>query len=170
MFIGWLVAMFFGGAPQQDKIDDGDTGAMIRANYLFHFATSNNWPEKYRSGTFRIGVYGSANVFKELVDKYSMKPIGSQALEIVEMKDDSDFKGVHILFVDRNKTSKIEGVRTKVQGAPVMIVGDMEGALSKGAVINFKIVNASIRYELNVEEAKKKELIIGSKIIQWAVN
>ena len=65
---------------QGDTLDKADTQAIMKANFLFHFAASNEWPSETKSGPFRIAVVGNARLFQELIDKYALKSIGAQSL------------------------------------------------------------------------------------------
>jgi hypothetical protein len=49
------------------------------------------------------------------------------------------------------------------------LISDAADGLQSGALINFVAVNNRIRYEINSEEAKKRELLIGNRILSWAV-
>ena len=55
---------------QGDELDNADTQAIMKANFLFHFAAANEWPVETKKGPFRIVVIGNERLFQELIDKY----------------------------------------------------------------------------------------------------
>jgi hypothetical protein len=48
-------------------------------------------------------------------------------------------------------------------------VADSKGALERGAFINFVAVGNRIRYQINADQAREKGVLIGNKIMSWAV-
>ena len=50
-----------------------DTRAVLKALYIYNFATLTDWPSDYKSGDFVIGVLGESSVFDELQKKYRGK-------------------------------------------------------------------------------------------------
>lgn len=153
----------------EDQLDPTDTQAIRKASFIFHFAIGNNWPESERSGDFVIAILGNKNIYEELVDKYATKPIGSQSLKIVNLENAQFEEVPHVLYVDKSMYSELPAIISKTSDQHTLIVGDNPGSLEAGAVISFKVVDSRIRYEINTEAAKSRNITIGSKIASWAV-
>ena len=64
------------GQGTSNGLDETDTRAVTKANFLFHFAASNEWPVSVKEGEFHLTVVGNERLHAELVDKYAMKLIG----------------------------------------------------------------------------------------------
>jgi hypothetical protein len=47
-------------------------------------------------------------------------------------------------------------------------VGDTEGFASVGGIVNFKLDGGMVRFQINVEAAKEKNLRISSKLLSLA--
>jgi hypothetical protein len=166
----WAFAM-----PQSDggKVDETDTIAIMKANFLFHFAAANDWPEEVKVGTFRIGVVGNDRLVEELVDKYAMKPIRQQVLEIVPLKKKDVAVGppdpfCHVLYVEAGQ-GDLGVLSEALHDSPTMLVSHEAAGLSKGALINFVTQANRLRFSIDQEEAKRRKLLIGNKILSWAV-
>lgn len=158
-------------ADQTDPtLEDTDTVAIMKASFLFHFSSSNNWPTSAQDGNFVIGVFGSNGIYEELFEKYSNKPIGSQQVEVIKLTTDKIDKDYHILFVDDTKLSKLKGITKSLKGKSTLIVSDHPEALAHGADFNFVVVDSKIRYEINQGAVEGKDITLGSKILSWAVN
>src|SRR5690606_14640286 len=85
-----------------------DTRAIVKAMYLYTFATLVEWPENKRTGDFVIGVYGErTGVYDELIKKYLNKAIGSQKIVIKNYKTKEETKACHILYVTEEKTNDL---------------------------------------------------------------
>lgn len=174
--LGLLVGLIWAfSLPQSDggKVDDTDTIAIMKANFLFHFAAANDWPEEAKVGTFRIGIVGNERLVEELVDKYAMKPIRQQVLEIVQL-DKKDVQAgppepfCHVLYVEEGQ-GNLAMLSVALRDAPTMLVSHQPGGLSEGALINFVTQSNRLRFSIDPEEAKRRKLLIGNKILSWAV-
>ena len=151
------------------QIDEGDSRAMIQANFIYQFAVNSNWPIEMKKGKFLIVVYGNDAVFKHVVEKYGMKPVGAQTIEVQSWADYKPGVGSHIVFVDKSKRADLAKIMKEVKGKSTLVVTNWEGALGSGAAINFKTVDNSIRYELSEAALSEKKITPGNKILQWKV-
>lgn len=169
LFAGLLVAGWAWG--QNDGLDDTDTRAVTKANFLFHFAASNEWPDEVKEGEFQLTVIGNERLHAELVDKYAMKMIGSQPLHVNGYSDVSQLPADafhHLVYCDEGGTV-LRNVAEALQGTPTVLVSDAPDGLEQGADINFVAVGNRIRYEINATDAAAKGVLIGNKIMSWAV-
>jgi hypothetical protein len=151
------------------QIDEANTVAMIKANYLFNFSKYSDWPDEYKSGKFNVGVYGDENVYEELLDKYATKSIGSQMLEVTQFESVSEIKRPHVLFVSKEKRKELSQLTKKLSKKSTMIISDFSGALDEGVMINFVVKEGNIRFEINEKEADQRKIILGDKIKNWAI-
>lgn len=151
------------------QIDEGDSRAMIQANFIYQFAVNSNWPTEMKKGKFLIVVYGNEAVYKHVVEKYGMKPVGAQTIEVVAWADYKPGIGSHIVFIDKSKKADLPKIMKEVKGKSTLVVTNWEGALGSGAAINFKTVDNSIRYELSEAALSEKKITPGNKILQWKV-
>ncbi len=167
----WVLAHLFGPVEQTDPpLDDADTVAMLKASYLFKFASSNDWPADVKQGPFKIAVIGNNNVYRELLTKYATKPIGSQALEVylLETTTSSDF--YHVVYVSGNRADDLAKLAKATSGRPSLLVGDGKQSVGNGAAIGFVVVDNTTRYVINPDAAQRRKISIGSTILLWSVS
>jgi len=151
------------------QLDEGDSRAMIQANFIYQFAVNSNWPAEMKKGKFLIVVYGNDAVYKHVLEKYGMKPVGAQTIEVVAWSDYKPGVNSHIVFIDKSKKSDLAKIMKEVKGKSSLVVTNWEGALGSGAAINFKTIDNSIRYELSEAALSEKKITPGNKILQWKV-
>ena len=168
-FFSVLFILFSSHCLFAQQIDDGDSRAMIQANFIYQFAVNSNWPVEMKKGKFLIVVYGNDAVYKHVVEKYGMKPVGAQTIEVQSWTDYKPGIGSRIVVVDKLKKADLSKVMKEVKGKSTVVVTDWEGALGSGAAINFKTVDNSIRYELSEAALSEKKITPGNKILQWKV-
>lgn len=155
----------------KNRMDETDTRAIMKANFLFHFAASNEWPAEFKSGPFRMAIIGNGALHAELVDKYALKLIGAQPLEILAFDTPQGLKEsefYHVIYFDKD-AAQLKALSRNIDEESVMLVSDMQGALEHGALINFVAVDNRIRFEIDVERAAQKGVLIGNRILSWAV-
>lgn len=164
-FLGFLS----GGMEDSQQLDDADTEAMFKARYLYEFAVSSDWPEEKKVGPFVIAVYGSSSLFLEMSDRYATKPVGGQKLEVVQVMDKEDIPECQMICVSRSAGEDLPDILANLKSKNTMVVTHIPGAIPPGVTINFVVQDSKIRYKLNTKEASKRKIVIGSKLIQWAI-
>ena len=160
-----------GQFAQSSALDESDTRSITKANFLFHFAASNEWPAEFMEGPFRLAIIGNPSLHAILADKYAMKSIGSQSLEIIAFDDAESLEKApftHVIYSEESGET-LQRISESIQDQPVLLISDAADGLQNGALINFVAVNNRIRYEINSEEASKRDLLIGNRILSWAV-
>ena len=152
------------------KLDAADTIAITKASFLFQFARSNDWPEETKEGNFKIGIHGNRVLFNFLVEKYSNQSIGSQMLEVVWSEEAEMSEYTHILYSE-SEGEDLDRLIKSTGNQPVMVVTSVNGELKmpKGSVMNFVIQSSKIRYELDMDNAILRGLVVGNRILSWAV-
>jgi hypothetical protein len=168
----FLLLLFILGSSHclfAQQIDEGDSRAMIQANFIYQFAVNSNWPAEMKKGKFLIVVYGNDAVYKHVLEKYGMKPVGAQTIEVVSWIDFTPGQSSHIIFIDKTKKSDLTRITKDLKGKSSLVVTNWDGAIGSGSAINFKTVDNSIRYELSEEALLEKKITPGNKILQWKV-
>ena len=156
---------------QTSTLDESDTRSITKANFLFHFAASNEWPVEFMEGPFRMAIIGNPSLHAILSDKYAMKSIGLQSLEVLGFEDVASLESapfMHVIYCEESGV-KLQQVAQAIANAPVLLISDASDGLQNGALINFVSVNNRIRFEINSDEAAKRHLLIGNRILSWAV-
>jgi len=155
---------------QAGNTDFRDTQSTLKALYIYNFATLTDWPSSHKKNDFIIAVLSRNNrVYDAISKKYSDKSIGSQKIKIVKHSTYTTIDNPNILFVDKTSNNEIANVNAKLKGKSTMLVTNKPGGLSSGAVINFVEKNNKQAYEINVRNAKKKKLVIASRLIELAI-
>lgn len=147
-----------------------DTQSTLKALYIYNFATLTDWPNSYKKSDFEIAVVSSNNnVYNEIYKKYNGKSIGSQKIITKKYADASNIESPNILFLDKGSNGLLSAVTEKLKNKSTLLVTNKPGALSKGSIINFIEADNKQSYEINVRTAKRKKLVIASKLIDLAI-
>lgn len=158
------------GVLRSQVIPEDNTVAMIRANYLYQFANNNNWPLDTKKGKFYVAILGNMDVFDIMSSRYGTKPIGSQSLDVIFLKEAPNSSAYyHIIYVDKSRKADLPKIVKEFKDKSTLIVTNWDGALAQGADINFRNVDGSIRFELSKTAMENKKITPGIKILQWAI-
>ena len=163
-----ITSIGFGQGEQ--KIDERNPQAMLKATFLFQFAKQSNWSAAQASQPFIIAVYGNNDVYKHLSDKYATQPVGGQVLKIIKINSLSDLRPASIVFIDRSKMTDFEVIKKYYSNQSTMLVTEEKEALNRGAIINFVRIESILKIEINNREAQRKQISIGKLLLKWSIN
>jgi YfiR/HmsC-like len=142
---------------------------LIKAAYLYHFAMFVDWPAEAfsnKNSPIIIGIVGNDPFGPALDDTVRDKRIDGRPLVIKRLDWTQDLRQCHILFLADG--SRITDVVRRVSGLSVLIVGETQDLASHGAVINFRIEGNRVRFDINVDAAKRSHLTISSQLLNLA--
>ena len=66
---------------------------------------------------------------------------GTQKFQIKKLSSVNDIKGLHMLFVPKEKNGEISAILGKVGGSPTLVITEGDGMAVKGSGINFIYIN-----------------------------
>lgn len=147
---------------------------------MYNFVNFVDWPkEKVTKSNelITIGIIGSdpfGKVFEPLKDKQakSKKVLIKRFVSLKESKLSSDqieaIRKCHLLFVCNSEKEQLKEIINLVQGHSILIVGDMDGFLESGGIVNFVIDDQKVHFEINNYTAKQAKLNIRSKLLRLA--
>jgi hypothetical protein len=72
------------------------------------------------------------------------------------------------LFVSAPERKRFRSTAGAIRGSGVLTVGETQGFLGDGGVVNFKVEEGKVRFEINMEAAGQERLHISSKLLRLA--
>src|SRR5688572_5535714 len=150
--------------PGQDR----DTRSRFQALYIYNFTTLIDWPKEFKTGSFKIGVFGETNLYNDLSKSYTNKLVGSQAIKVLQFAKLSDIEECHILFIAKGQSEHATDLAKKYRSKSTLIITEKEKMLKEGAIINFIVKNNKVAYEVSKGNASKHKLTLGSQLLNLA--
>jgi hypothetical protein len=142
----------------------------VKAAFLYNFAKFVEWP----AGSFKdaqapllIGILGK-DPFGEAFDALKDKTIEGRRLLIKRFVKAEDLEKCHILFISAAEKNDVSRVLKITTAWNVLTVGDTKGLAESGVVINFILIKNKIRFEINVDAARRAGLKISSQLLKLA--
>ncbi len=142
----------------------------VKAAFIYHFSTFVVWPDATQTNRgFVIAVLGDDDVARELevyLPGHSLqgRPMRARRISSVEDLGDDD-----ILFIGSRRARDLANYLDAVANRPVLIVTDTPGALVKGSMINFNIVDDRVRFEIALRAAERAGLTLSSRLLSAAM-
>jgi hypothetical protein len=96
------------------------------------------------------------------------KAVGGLAWEVAPVKPGANLKECRVLFIAASESDGLRRVLEGVKGSPVLTVGDSGGFAEQGGVVNFYLEQNKVRFEINVDAARRAGLKISSQLLKLA--
>jgi YfiR/HmsC-like len=150
------------------------TEYQIKAAFIYNFARFVDWPtQAFADATspMTIGVLGE-NVFGDnLQQAIHGKMVKGHPLQFKQFDSVSDATNCQVLFISASEKSHLSRILARLRGTCVLTVSEnTDNFIGDGGMINLKIVDQKVRFEINNDAAKKAGLTISSKLLSLAVN
>lgn len=148
----------------------------ISAAYLFHFLQLVKWPEEELANVerpFNLCIVGR-DPFGEVIDAVARKKARGRELVIKRYSDIRRFDDCHLLFVSTSLNAHLPELLRVLEGQKVLTVSDIKDFAGAGGMIGFVSVadesesGFRVRFEINLEAARKKGLKINAKLLELA--
>jgi len=173
------VALAIATAPlltlAQSIDDDGATALerRVKAAFIYKFIDYIGWPQNLFSqpdAPLTIAVMGDNQLADELSNLVADRTVNGRPIVVRKLSDINPSTVIQVLFVGQNESTKISQVTKALEPRPILIVTESEGALAKGSIINFMMIDGHVRFEIALDSAEKRGLKLSSRLLEVAQN
>jgi len=187
--IVWVLVLLVAPCAAQGRDESAaQREYQIKAAFLYNFIKFVDWPKEKVAESNEpvvLGIVGKdpfGNAFAPVKDKQDkgrkvlikrFKPIeelkksGEKDKSLLEREIDS-LRKCHLLFICSSEEKSINEIINLVKGHSVLTIGDMQGFLESGGIINFIMEEKKVRFEINMTAAKHAKLQIRSQLLRLA--
>ena len=143
----------------------------VKAAFLYKFLGYTEFPPAVLGepgAPVAIGVLGADDLAAELMQIVSRRTIQGRPITVKVFREHESPAGVHLLFVGGGDAWRVRNVLRSLQPAPMLLVTEAEDALRHGSVINFRIVEERVRFDVSLEAADKNGIKLSSRLLTVA--
>jgi hypothetical protein len=143
----------------------------VKAFFLSNFTRYVEWPaQSFHSpqDPIVICVLGQNPFAGALEEATRGKLVEGRALLVRQVSEIQPPCRCHVLFVSAPERKRFRSTAGVIKGSGVLTVGEMQGFLGDGGVVNFKVEEGKVRFEINMEAAGEERLHISSKLLRLA--
>jgi hypothetical protein len=141
----------------------------IKAVFLFHFTQFVEWPQSAfpsKAAPFVIGILGADPLEPALGAIIHGETVAGHPIIVRQLRDEGEEAGCQMLYVTEQGESLLDPHR--IEGAPILTVGESDRFFEKGGVIQFYIDRRHVRLRVNLAQARSHFLIISAKLLRVA--
>ncbi len=151
IYIILIGIVLFGNS--QTTIAQNISDAKIKAIYIFNFTKYVNWRSPEKLNTFKIGVYGGSEVYKELVEYCQDKTFGDRHIlyEVIAFKRQKDIyqTPVQALYIDYVYNQEVKDIYTTLTATETLIITDRLATLDHCMINILPLDKGQKRYQIN---------------------
>lgn len=143
----------------------------VKARFLSNFARYVDWP----SGSFQaandpivICVLGPNPFGRALDQAVDGKEVDGRPFLVRWISDIPPNLPCHILFVPSSQQQRFRSRAGSLERSGILTVGETQGFPADGGMINFKLEDGRVRFQINQEASGRERLRISSKLLSLA--
>jgi hypothetical protein len=154
------------GSPDQ-PLDE----YQVKAAFLYNFVKFIQWPAQTFPGSSEpivICVLGQDPFGRSLDDTVAGRAIDGRSLTIHRLSTVKQTAGCHVLFISAAENKYLPSTFAEVKTRGLLTIGDSCASGTDGVIINFKMGDGKVYFEINVNEAERAKLRISSRLLSLA--
>jgi hypothetical protein len=143
----------------------------VKAAYLYQFGKFVEWPEGGLSRTddpFAICIVGTDPFGAVLDETISGRTVQDKKVIAKRLTPTDDKSSCNILFVSPSEQHRLVNVLREVSGRSILTVGTTAEFLSQGGMINFRLEQGKVRFEVNLAALQQGNLKMSSELLKVA--
>ena len=142
----------------------------VKAAFIYKFLGYAEFP----AGAFAdpgapvtIGVVGSDEMAAELARVVAGRSVGGRPVVVRQLREGEGGNAVHLLFVAGSDSARA-GRILKSSPPALLPVTECESGLQQGSVINFRIVDERVRFDVSLDSAERNNVKLSSRLLTVA--
>jgi hypothetical protein len=142
----------------------------VKAAFIYKFLGYTEFPARAfadAGSPITIGVVGSDAMTAELTNIAAGRTIHSRPVVIREFREGEIAAAVHLLFVAGNDPVRVGRVLRAAPNA-LLLVTECADGLQQGSIINFRIVDERVRFDVSLEAADRNHVRLSSRLLTVA--
>ena len=159
-----LAALSFAQAAE-----DNGREAALKAAFLYNFAKFTEWPRQRSDAEAGPLIFcvGQNSTLRPAIDELQGKKVGDRDVRPLMLAESANAAMCHVLFVDSSLPPRLRRqAETDLFG--VLTVSDLPDFARAGGDIGFFFANNQLRFQINLEAARRRGLGFSSKLLRLA--
>lgn len=143
----------------------------VKAAFLFNFAKFIDWPPRAfaeASSPIIFGILGEDPFGAPMMSKISQETVKGRSIKIQRFQPGDDFTGCHLLFISRSAAGQVKDLLERAKGRSMLTVSETEDFITDGGMVNFVMVDRSVRFDINAKAVQTAGLKVSSKLLAVA--
>lgn len=139
----------------------------VKAAYLYKFLGYVEFPAVEPATPLVVGVLAADDIAAELGRITAGRSVAGRPVVVRTLRDGDAPGNVQMLFVGAAAARPVAVLRAAAQNG-VLGVTEEEDGLQQGAVINFRLVDERVRFEVSLPAAERSSVKLSSRLLSVA--
>jgi hypothetical protein len=165
-----LLGVTLGGAPLPAGAQPAAVSEeRVKAAYLYRLLNYVEFPAHAGAAPYVIGVMEDEVVAGELAQLVAGKQVNGREVGVRKLGAGVPLGGLDVLFISRSERARQPYLLKQVRLAPLLTVTETAEGLEQGSIINFRIVEGHVRFEISLPAADQAGIKLSSRLLALAV-
>lgn len=146
------------------------TEPALKAAFIYNFAKFTEWPPDVLSGAapFSACVLGDESISDALERSVKGRLLSGREISVSRVTHDAPLRSCHLLYISGVTAVQAGAILAVVRGAPVLTISDLDDVARLGGIAHMFVENGKMRFDLNLELARRSRLQLSSKLLVLA--
>lgn len=143
----------------------------VKAAFLYRFCDYVEWPPAAFASAdspLVIGILGADAMARALAQYAGEGTVRNRRVRVRSLRRGDPVAGVHVLFIARDAAPRLTDVLDEAGAAATLIVTESDGALDRGSIINFVVLEDKVRFDVSLPAAERREIKISARLLAVA--
>ncbi len=144
---------------------------VLKGEFIERFTRFIDWPDSgFPSPTapFVLCLIGEDPFGDYLARLAQERRIKDRRVLLAHLTANAQVDACQIAFISRSEKVNVAAIVARTGGKPILTIGDTPGFAQAGVLINFYRAEDFVRFEVNVDEAKRSGLKFSSQLMKLA--
>jgi len=142
------------------------TERSVKAAFLYKFLGYMEFPVE-PGPSLVVGVLGADDVAAELAQITNGRNVGSRSISVRKLSDGDALNGLALLFIGADAALPAASLRAAEKNGTVTVT-EQDNGLQIGSVINFRLVDERVRFEVSLPAAERCNVRLSSRLLSVA--
>jgi hypothetical protein len=152
--------------PQGAQAQGQNLERSVKAAFLYKFLGYVEYPGDMPA-QMTVGVIGADDIATELTQITAGRMINGRPIVVKTLRDPDALAGLQLVFVGGDAAQTPQILRNAAKNG-VLSVTETENGLQQGSVINFRLVDDRVRFEISLPAAEKNNVRLSSRLLSVA--
>ena len=152
--------------------EETELARAIKATYLYKFAHFVQWPESALGPPSRplsLCVIGDTELAHLASRAAAGRQVNGRHLVVRWLGLESHISDCHLLYIRSHGPGSVTDALRRVGNLPILTITDAEDIPGARGIVHFVIVEGRVRFTIDNDLARRRDLVISAKVLQLAL-
>jgi hypothetical protein len=167
MLAVWAAWLFPGDASSQVLSQE----YQLKAMYLRKIPSFVEWPPSAANtskAAFQMCTLGDYPFGSRLAQEVGGVSVNGRMIELRWVHKEQELNGCEVIFFSRSEAKRYEKILDGLKEKSVLTVGETEGFLEAGGMVEFRFENNRLQMEVNLVAVRKASLKVDARLLALA--